>query len=89
MKAKKIILPFILLSGLSAFSQGGYEIKINLKGAKDTMVFLAKYQFDKQYIVDTCKNVKGGNIVFKGKRDLDKGVYFLVGQEKVRYFDFL
>lgn len=66
----------------------GYEIKINFKNCKDTMVFLAKYVFDKQYLVDTCKKVSKGNIVFKGKTPLDKGVYFLVSQEKGRYFDF-
>lgn len=86
---KRFILPLLLFAAASLFSQGGYEIKINLKGAKDTMTFLAVYKFDKQYIVDTCKKVKNGAIVFKGKRDLEKGVYFLVGQEKVKYFDFL
>lgn len=85
---KKLVVLFCLLTGTLSYSQGGYDIKINIKGLKDTMVFLAKYNFDKQYIVDTCKKVKSGNIVFKGKKDLDKGVYFLVSQEKIRYFDF-
>ncbi|MBK7667184.1 MAG: DUF4369 domain-containing protein [Sphingobacteriaceae bacterium] len=85
---KKLAVLFCLLTGTLSYSQGGYDIKINIKGLKDTMVFLAKYNFDKQYIVDTCKKVKNGNIVFKGKKDLDKGVYFLVSQEKIRYFDF-
>jgi len=30
-----------------------------------------------------------GNIVFKGKKNLDKGVYFLLSQEKGNYFDFI
>ena len=85
---KKISLLFCLLTGTIGFSQTGYDIKINIKGAKDTMVFLAKYNFDKQYITDTCKKIKNGLITFKGKKDLDKGVYFLVSQDKVRYFDF-
>jgi thiol-disulfide isomerase/thioredoxin len=85
---KRISFLVCLFISTISFSQGGYDIKINVKGAKDSTMFLARYNFDKQYIVDTCKKVKAGNVVFKGKRDLDKGVYFLVSQEKVRYFDF-
>lgn len=84
---KKITFLFCVLISALSYSQG-YDIKVTIKGSKDTMVYLAKYNFDKQYIVDTCKKVKGGNISFKGKNNLDKGVYFVVSQEKVRYFDF-
>lgn len=66
----------------------GYDIRISFKGCKDTVAYLAKYVFDKQYLVDTCKKVVKGNIEFKGKAPLDKGVYFLVSQDKGRYFDF-
>jgi alkyl hydroperoxide reductase subunit AhpC len=85
---KKILLfTALVLSTSAAFSQG-YEIKINFKNCKDTMVFLAFYQFDKSYLADTCKKVKKGNIVFKGNKKLEKGVYYLVSQDKARYFDF-
>lgn len=82
---RSITLLLFVVSALTAFSQ--YDIKINFKGSKDTIAFLARYNFDKQYIIDTCKKVKNGNITFKGKKTLEKGVYFLVGQEKGRYFD--
>ena len=85
---KKIILAISVLISLHSFSQGGYDIRVNIKNCKDTVVYLAKYTWDKQYIVDTCKKVKNGNIILKGKRELDKGVYFLVSQDKVKYFDF-
>ncbi len=88
MNTKKIILSLIILTGLKALSQSGYDIKITVKNAKDTIGFLAKYTWDQQYVVDTCKKVKNGNFNFKGKTDLDKGVYFLVSQDKVKYFDF-
>lgn len=52
------------------------------------MAFLAFYQFDKQYIADTCKKVVKGNMAFKGPKPLDKGMYFLVSQDKVKLFDF-
>jgi thiol-disulfide isomerase/thioredoxin len=85
---KKLILVLMLLAGLAARPQSGFEIKVNIKGLKDSVLYLAKYTFDKQYIVDTAKKIVKGSAVFKGKKDLDKGVYFLVSQEKVRYFDF-
>ena len=87
---KKILISFVLFFGLiSAQAQSGHEIKINLKNCKDTVAYLAFYQFDKLYISDTCKKVVNGNIVFKGNKNLDKGVYFLLSQEKGNYFDFI
>ena len=86
---KKILLSFSLLSIVASISaQTGHDIKINFKNCKDTVVYLAFYQFDKSYLADTCKKVVKGNIVFKGKNSLDKGVYYLVSQDKARYFDF-
>jgi hypothetical protein len=86
---KKLLLSFSLLSVISTvYAQGGHDIRINFKNCKDTMVFLAFYRFDKSYIADTCKKVVKGNIVFKGPKTLDKGVYYLVSQDKARYFDF-
>lgn len=87
---KKSLLSFILISFiLSSFAQGGHDIRINFKNCKDTMMFLAFYQFDKSYLADTCKKVVKGNVVFKGSNKLDKGVYYLVSQDKVKYFEFL
>ena len=88
MKKFTLLLSSAILLSLGAKAQSGFDIKINLKGCKDTMVFLVKYQFDQQYIADTCKNVKNGAIRFKGAKELDKGVYVLVSQEKSTYFDF-
>jgi thiol-disulfide isomerase/thioredoxin len=87
---KKLILSFALLSVFSftAGSQSGYEIKLNFKGCKDTMMYLVKYAWDQQFIADTCKKIKNGLVVFKGKRNLEKGVYTLVSQAKSIYFDF-
>lgn len=70
----------------NSFAQG-YDIRINIKGAKDTMAYLVKYIWDQKYIVDTCKKVKNGQIYFKGKEELDKGVYVLVSEGKSIYFD--
>ncbi len=70
----------------SAFAQG-YDMRFNFKGNKDTMMYLVKYIWDQKYIIDTCKNLKNGQVVFKGKEALDKGVYVLVSQGKSIYFD--
>lgn len=52
-------------------------------------MYLVKTLFDRQYISDTCTKIKNGQVQFKGKTALDKGVYTLVSQEKTTYFDFL
>ena len=85
----KLILVFII-TGLTAIvqAQKGYDISIKMKGCNDTMVYLVKYIFDQQYITDTCKKIKDGQIRFKGQETLDKGIYTLVSQGKSVYFDF-
>jgi thiol-disulfide isomerase/thioredoxin len=88
---KKLLLSLSLLSiitNVSAQAGQGHDIHINFKNCKDTMMFLAFYQFDKSYLADTCKKVVKGQVVFKGKNTLEKGVYYLVSQDKARYFDF-
>lgn len=66
----------------------GYHLQFNLTNCKDTILYLAKYTFDKQYLVDTCKKVKNGKAFFKSDKEVEKGVYFIVSQDKARYFDF-
>ena len=86
---KKIIFSLSLLSIITAASaQKGHDIKINFKNCKDTVMYLAFYQFDKSYLADTCKKIVKGNVEFKGPKTLDRGVYYLVSQDKARYFDF-
>jgi thiol-disulfide isomerase/thioredoxin len=77
---------FISFVGSLAFGQG-YDIRINFKGNKDTVMYLVKYVWDQKYIADTSKRIKDGQVIFKGKQPLDKGVYVLVSQGKSIYFD--
>jgi thiol-disulfide isomerase/thioredoxin len=88
MKKFPVLIAFIILSLVSK-AQYVYDIKINLKGAKDTVIYLLKYTWDQTYVVDTCKNPKNGNVEFKGKTELEKGIYILVSQDKVPYFEFI
>jgi len=86
---KRFFLAFVFcFSAIYANAQSGYDITINLKNCNDTIAFLTFYQFDKTLIKDTCKTIKNGRIVFKGKSKLDKGIYTLVSQKKTIYFDF-
>ena len=59
-----------------------YEIKVNVKGVKDSVLFLAIYTFDKQFLIDTAYKAKDGNYVFKKKRSLDKGMYMIISENK-------
>jgi len=85
---KKFTIGFLtfLIFSFSSKAQSGYDIKLNLKGCTDTSMYLVKYYWTAQYIVDSCKKVKNGKIQFKGKTDLDKGVYALVGQNKSSFY---
>lgn len=85
---KKIIFAFAFILASSFIFSQGYEIKINFKGNKDTLMYLVKYSWDQQYVSDTAKNIKNGMVVFKGKKSLEKGIYTLVSQGKSIYFDF-
>jgi hypothetical protein len=86
---KNIVCLVLFFCSMGIQAQTGHEIKINLKNCNDIVAYLAFYQFDKLYISDTCKKVVNGNIVFKGNKNLDKGVYFLLSQTKGNYFDFI
>lgn len=88
MKKITLLLSALVLFSPAIIAQSGYDIKINFKGCKDTVVYLVKYTFGTPSIADTCKKVKNGQIQFKGKKDLDKGMYVLVSEGKSTYFDF-
>jgi len=89
MKCNKIILSVITALWLvtKASAQGGYDIRVNFKGSTDTIMYLVKYVWDQKYLADTSKNIKNGQVQFKGKNELDKGVYVLVSQDKSIYYD--
>ena len=67
---RKLLPAFLICAALGAEAQA-YDIRVNFKGSPDTMVYLVKYQFDQQYIVDTCKNIRNGNIRVSGKKELE------------------
>ncbi|HXU27734.1 MAG TPA: thioredoxin-like domain-containing protein [Bacteroidia bacterium] len=89
---KKIISALILfavVTGVKAQTkEQGYEIKLTIKGLKDSACYLTRYRWEGNYYVDTAVAKKGGVMVFKGKEPLEKGLYSIVGaQRNVLYFD--
>ena len=55
---KSLLLLLLVLTGFRQMNAQAYDIRINMKGLKDTMVYLVKYTWDQQYVVDTCKKIK-------------------------------
>ncbi len=85
---KRFIACVMMFSAvLGAKAQNAYEIKVNIKGIKDSVCYLLKYKWDTQWIVDTAK-VKKGSFAFKGNKPLEKGLYAVLRQSKTYiYFD--
>ena len=74
-----LALSVFVITGISSkASAEGYEIKIKVKGLKDTTCFLANFYGKNQYYKDTAKVDGNGNMVFEGREELDEGLYTLV-----------
>lgn len=78
----------VLCSSLSLSAATPYDLKIKVKGIKDSTCFLVYYFGDKQYSFDTAKADKNGLLEFKGKKAADPGMYMVV-MNKRKLFDFL
>lgn len=90
---KKIILGLLLLvatfSAIKVNAQG-YEIKVSIKNSKDSICVLTRYTWEYPMKVDTAKVDKNGNMTFKGKTSLEKGIYSIYSPKKeALYFDFI
>jgi peroxiredoxin len=86
---KKVFLfALILFFKVSLFAQGNnYHLKFDIKGLKDTTIFLANYYGQKLYYADTTQS-KNGLIEFKGNKKLNHGMFALVLPEQ-NYFEFV
>jgi thiol-disulfide isomerase/thioredoxin len=87
----KKIIAFIALSIFTFNSQmfaGGFEVKLTVKGLKDTTCQLAYYFGEKQYIKDSARVDKNGVMIFKGEEELPGGIYLAVMPNK-RYFELI
>jgi len=87
-KSLAIVLIFNAMFLLSS-AQSGYNIIFDLNGLNDSILLLANYSGDKQFVVDTAYPGKNNRYIFSGKKELLPGMYFIAGQNKSKIFDFL
>ena len=84
-----INLVVLLFLSISAFgATGGYRVSVQITSSLDTVLYLAHYYGDKQYVDDTAYRSKNGYYLFEGKKKLSDGMYIIAGQKKNKYFDF-
>ena len=94
MKKNHLNLPWLFLIGYSIlyssslFASGGYEIKVHIKGLKDTAIYLGNHYGEKQYVRDTVKLDHDGWATFRGNEELPGGIYLIVLPGKT-YFEIL
>lgn len=75
-------------SGNRALADEGYELRFKINGLKDSLVHIANYYGEKQYLKDSAYADANGNILFKGTESLPGGIYLFVFPNKT-YFEFL
>jgi thiol-disulfide isomerase/thioredoxin len=84
------LLLTVMLSAVTSKSiaQDGYELRFKINGLKDSLVHIANYYGEKQYLKDSAYADANGNILFKGAESLPGGIYLFVFPNKT-YFEFL
>ncbi len=81
----------IVLSAMSMqveAANGGYIIKFQVKGIKDTVCLIATYYGNGTYVKDTVKVDDAGRFTYKAGADIPKGIYLAVINDK-SYFEFI
>lgn len=77
-------LLFLSISTLSA-----YEITIKIKGSNQQKHYIGYYYGDKQYLKDSANTDANGKMIFKGKEELQGGIYLIASADKSLLFDFV
>ena len=76
---KGLLLLTVFVFVLKAVSHGqsnGHNIKFDIGGLKDTIVYLAYYNGESTYVRDTAEVNETGSFRFEGKDPLPQGIYF-------------
>jgi protein-disulfide isomerase len=82
------ILTFSLFVS-AAMAQKEYRITVRLDGLTDSLLLLASYSGDKQFVVDTARANLQKGYVFARKERLPEGMYLIAGESKNKLFDFI
>lgn len=91
MKQVKILVYTLVLVLLSINSSGQSGLKINLKldGLNDSLLLLASYTGDKQFVVDTIYPDKNFNYRISKDTLVPEGMYFFASSKKSKILDFI
>jgi peroxiredoxin len=84
---KCFIIALFSLLPVFTFSQG-YEISLKVKNLADSVVYFGHHYGSGYFINDSNRLDKNGQIVYKGEKPLEGGIYFLL-LPNGNYFDFL
>ena len=85
----RLTIAFLLLFAGLVSAQKAYRINIRIDGLNDSLLLLANYNGDKQFVADTAFRAKGNNYSFSGSSHLPEGMYFIAGSNKNKLFDFI
>lgn len=86
MRIRLFLLSVLVLSIQQLYS---YNITIKVNGAPNTKFLLGYYYGDKQYIKDSATTDATGKMTFKGKENLQGGIYLIASEERALLFDFV
>jgi peroxiredoxin len=84
-----VILSLLALLTFSARAKDGYTITIKIAGLAKQKILLGYYYGDKQYVRDSAYTDATGKVVFKGKDNMEGGIYLLANDQKSLLFDFV
>ena len=90
MKKVFLLIALFFTAALAAFSadKPEYNIKIRIKGLKDTMVYMAYYMGEATYMHDSARMDSKGWVEFKRDTVLECGIY-LIAVNRVKLFEFV
>ncbi len=87
---KRLIISILAIFLINISTQAQYNIKLKIKGVKDTVVYMGNYFGSKRYAIDTAKVDSKGVAVFKGDKKLDGGMYMMLFPSRnMTFFEFL
>lgn len=83
-----LLLLCTILLGNTLQAQKGYELTIKVKGMENKEVYLGFHLGSQQFVKDTVMADSKGIAVFKGKENLEGGMYLYITNDK-KFFEFL
>ncbi len=79
----------IALLSVNLYGQSGLKINLKLTGLNDSLILLASYNGDKQFVVDTVYPDKNFNYRISRDTLLPEGMYFFASSKKSKILDFI